>query len=54
MGLDHISDFDCYTSWAGHTPTKCEENLFEWQLTRGALHVVATRISKAKEGKYGL
>jgi len=38
----------------GHTPTRCEDDLFEWQLTGRGLHVVATRIFKTKEGKYGL
>jgi hypothetical protein len=54
MGFDHINDFDCYTSWVGHTPTRCEDDLFEWQLTGGGLHVVATRKSKAKEINNGL
>jgi hypothetical protein len=53
MELDQINDFNCYTSWVWHTPTTHEDELFEWQLIGGGLHVVAIRISRAKEGKYG-
>lgn len=53
MGFNQISDFDCYASWVGHTPIRREDDLFEWQFTRGDLHVVGTKISRAKERKYG-
>ncbi len=52
--LDQINDFDCCTSWVGHTLTRHEDSLFEWQLRKGGLHLATTRIFGAMEKQYGL